>query len=225
MVLDSWKRRMVERAKRKELQYTGGTPETASFHRQAYHRHFEGYTEIKRLDERGRTVIERVYTGKYYEPELVPYRRITLRLFYMIFFLGGTALFLFCATRTALCNTAPYVNLFQALAVPMVLWCAYILVFYIPSLGKLTVGEYNSQHRPLIRAALLTSVCMWLTGVGSLMCVLLHLETGMGKDLLCVAGFALAGVLIFLIYLLESRLEYAVTNSEAPPPEDGVEIE
>lgn len=221
----NWKRRMAERAKRKELRYTGGTPETASFHRQAYHRHFEGYTEVKRVDERGRTVIERVYTGKYYEPELALHRRLTLRLFYLIFFLGGTGLFLFCATRTTPCNTAPYVNLFQALAVPLVLWCAYVLVFYIPSMGKLTAGEYNSQHRPLVRASLLTSVCMWLTGAGALVCFMLHLEAGAVNDLLCAAGFAAAGALVFLIYLLESHLEYTVTGSEAQPPEDGVEIE
>ena len=224
-MLDSWKHRMAERAKRKELQYTGGTPETASFHRQAYHRHFEGYTEVKRVDERGRTVIERVYTGKYYEPELAPHRRLTLRMFYVIFFLGGTALFLFCATRTVPCNTAPYVNLFQALAVPMLLWCAYVLVFYLPATGKLTIGEYNSLHKPLIRASTLTALCMWLAGAGALACFILHLETGTISDLLCAAGFAGGGAPMFLIGLMENHLEYAMAANEAKPPEDGIEIE
>ena len=224
-MLDKWKHRMVERAKRRELQYTGGTPESAPFHRQAYHRHFEGYTEVKRVDERGRTVIERIYTGKYYEPELAPHQRLTLRLFYLIFFLGSTALFLFCATRTALCNSAPYVNLFQALAVPLLLWCAYVLAFYIPSMGELTVGEYNSQHRPLIRASLMAAVCMWLTSAGALVCFMLCSGAGRGSNLLCAVGFAAAGALIFFIYLLESHLEYAVIGSETHPPEGGVEIE
>lgn len=222
---DSWKHRMAGRAKRKELQYTGGTPETASFHRQAYHRHFEGYAEVKRVDGRGRTVIERVYIGKYYEPKLAPHRRLTLRMFYIIFFLGGTALFLFCATRIAPCNTAPYVNLFQALAVPLLLWCAYVMVFYLPATGKLTIGEYNSLHKPLIRASALTALCMWLISAGTLICFVLCLDAEQGSNLLCAAGFAVAGALIFLIYVLENHLEYTVIGSETQPLEGGVEIE
>lgn len=220
----SWKHRVAERAKRKELQYTGGVPESAPFHRQAYHRHFEGYTEVKRVDERGRTVLERIYTGKYYEPKLALHHRLTLRMFYIIFFLGGTALFLFCATRAASCNTAPYVILFQALAVPLLLWCAYVMVFYLPATGRLTIGEYNSLHKPLIRASALAALCMWLAGAGALVCFL-HLETAMSTDLLCAAGFTGAGALMFLIHLLENRLEYTVIGSEAQPPEGGVEIE
>lgn len=224
-MLDSWKYRMAERAKRAELRYTGGAPEQGSFHRRAYHRHFEGYTEVKRIDERGRGVIERVYTGKYYEPELEPFRRLTLRLFYILFFVGGAALFIFCATRTARCNTAPYVNLFQALAVPMLLWCAYVLLFYIPATGRLTMGEYDSLHKPLILSSRLTAACMWLAGLGALVCFFLNLPEGMPGELLCAAGFAAAGLLVFLVSLLESRLDYTVTNSEVQPLSDGVEIE
>lgn len=222
---DSWKRKVADRAKRDELRCTGGTPEQAPFHRRAYHRYFEGYTEVKRVNERGRTVVERVYTGKYYEPELEPFRRVTLRLFYLLFFVGGAALFLFCATRTVRCNTVPYVSLFQGLAVPMALWCAYVLAFYIPSTGKLTIGEYNSQHKPLIRASLLTAVCMWLAGVGALVCFFLHIEERALGDLLCAAGFAASGMLMFLIFLLESHLNYTVIGSGVQPPDDGVEIE
>lgn len=224
-MLDSWKRKMAEKAKRDELRYTGGTPEQASFHRRGYHRFFEGYTEVKRVNARGRTVIERIYTGKYYEPELEPFRRITLRLFYVLFFVGGAALFLFCASRPERCNSTLYVNLFQALAVPMVLWCAYVLLFYLPAVGRLTIGEYNSQHRPLIQSSLLTAVCMWLSGAAALVCFFLHLGEGTLGGLLCAVGFAASGGLMFLIFLLESHLNYTVTGSEVQPPEDGVEIE
>ncbi len=222
-MLDSWKRKLAQRAREKELRYTGGTPEQAPFHSRAYHRHFEGYTEVKRVNERGRQVIERVYTGKYYEPKLAPFRRVTLRIFYLLFFAGGTALFLFCATRTAPCNTAPYVNLFQALAVPMLLWCAYVLVLYIPATGKLTIGEYHSQHRPLIRSSLLAAACMCLAGAGALACF--FLRSGMYTDLLCAAGFAASGLPLFFLSLFERNLDYEVTGSGAQPPDDGVEIE
>ena len=74
------------------------------------------------------------------------------------------------------------------------------------------------------KALKLAALCMWLAGAGALVCFL-HLETAMSTDLLCAAGFTGAGALMFLIHLLENRLEYTVIGSEAQPPEGGVEIE
>ncbi len=224
-MLDSWKHKLAEYAKEKELRHTGGTPEPASFHSHAYHRYFEGYTEVKRVNEHGHQFIERTYTGKYYEPKLEPFRRLTLRLFYILFFIGGTVLFAFSATRTTPCNSALYVNLFQALSVPMLLWCAYVLVLYIPATGKLTIGEYRGQHKPLIQSSLIAAVSMWLTGLGALVCFFIHLNARDFTDLLCAAGFAVSGGLMFLIFIFERNLEYDVTNSDAQVPIDGVEIQ
>lgn len=224
-MLDSLKNRMSEKVKEAELRRSGGTPEQASFHRRAYHRNFEGYTEVRELNQYGRTVIRRVYTGKYYEPELEPFRRLTLRMFYLLFFAGGTALFLYGATRHLLCNRTLYVNLFQAVEIPMLLWCIYVLAFYIPSMGKLTAGEYDTQHGSLMRATRMAAVCMWLTAAAAVVCTLLHLDTEVLANLLCAAGFAASGALVFLIYLFESNLNYTVTNSTNSAPEEGVEID
>lgn len=223
--MDFKKRRLSDKAKQAELRRTGGTPEAAPFHRPAYHRNFEGYTEVKRIDEHGRTVIQRIYTGKYYEPDLAPFRRITLRLFYILFFVGGTGLFLYCATRELICNTILYVNLFQAVAIPLLLWCIYVLIFYIPSTGKLTVGEYNTQHKPLINASRLASLCMWATAGMVVAAVVLHLDREPLRNLLCAAGYICSGAMMFLISWFESNLNYIVTSSSEEMPPDGVEIE
>lgn len=220
-MLEKWKRRLAERAKAGKLRRTGGTPEPAPFHSRAYHRNFEGYTEVKTLDARGRSVIQRVYTGRYYEPDLAPFRRVTLRIFYLLFFLSGIALFLFCATRALPCNSVLYVALFQAIAIPLLIWCVYVLIFYIPSTGKLTIGEYK-MRKSLIRATQLTAACMWACAAATLFCFFAAPISGV---LLCAGGFAVSGGLIFLISLFERNLEYTVTNGSAVSPEDGVEIE
>lgn len=224
-MLEKWKRRLAEKAKAEELRRSGGTPESAPFHSRAYHRNFEGYTEVKTLDARGRSVIQRVYTGKYYEPDLAPFRRVTLRIFYLLFFLGGAALFLFCATRPLPCNSVLYVSLFQAILIPLLLWCVYVLIFYIPSTGKLTIGEYKMQHKSLIRSTQLTAVCMWACAAAALVCFFAAADGRVAGVLLCAGGFAVSGGLIFLITLFERNLEYTVANGSAASPEDGVEIE
>lgn len=224
-MLEQWKRRLADRARAGELRRAGGTPEPAPFHSRAYHRNFEGYTEVKTLDARGRSVIRRVYAGKYYEPDLAPFRRVTLRIFYLLFFLGGTALFLFCATRALPCNSARYVFLFQAASIPLLLWCVYVLVFYMPSTGKLTIGEYKTQHTSLIRSTQLTAACMWASAAAALVCFFAAADGRVFGVLLCAGGFALSGGLIFLITLFERNLQYTVTSSLSVSPEDGVEIE
>lgn len=222
---EQWRRRLAEKARAKQLSSAGGTPESAPFHSRAYHRNFEGYTEVKALDARGRPVIRRVYTGKYYEPDLAPFRRVTLRIFYLLFFSGGTALFLFCATRTLPCNRVPYVSLFQAISVPLLIWCVYVLIFYVPSAGQLTVGEYKLLHHSLIRATRLTAACMWACAAAALVCFAAAPAGRVSGVLLCAGGFAVSGGLISLIALFERNLEYTVASGSAVSPEDGVEIE
>lgn len=224
-MLERMKQRVKEKSQQQAMRETGGMPTSASFHRRAYHRNFEGYTEIKRVNSAGKTVIDRIYTGKYYEPDLSPANRIKLRILYVLLFLGGTSLYLFAAFRPALCNTVLYVNLFQALSIPMLLWCIYLLIFYLPATGKLTIGSYNTLHKPLIRASCLTCLCMWATALTSVICYFLHFSTNDFLDLLCAAGFAISGALIFLIYYLEVNLNYTVSNSTEQIPEGGVEID
>lgn len=224
-MLEQWKQRLADKAKAEELRRTGGTPESAPFHSRAYHRNFEGYTEVKTLDARGRSVISRVYTGNYYEPALAPFRRVTLRIFYLLFFLSGLALFLFSATRPLPCNSVLYVSLFQAISVPLLIWCVYVLIFYIPSTGKLTIGEYKTQHKSLILATQITAACLWTCAAATLVCFFAAPNGRVSGVLLCAGGFAVSGGLIFLITLFERKLEYTVTSGSAVSPEGGVEIE
>lgn len=223
--MESIKQRLTKRAIQAELRHTGGMPETGSFHRRAYHRNFEGYTEIKQLNAQGKLVIQRIYTGKYYEPKLSLFHRLVLRLFYLVFFVGGTALFLYCSTRNVLCNQYFYVNLFQVICIPLLLWCVYVLIFYIPDIGRLTIGDYNTQHKALVAATRTTAFCMWAASATALLCVIASPETETLVNLLCALGFAAGGLLIFAIFLFEDHLEYIVISSAVDVPPGGVEIE
>lgn len=222
---DSFREWARKKAFRDEMRQTGGTPESASFHRRAYHRNFQGYTEVKRVRPDGKAVIERVYTGHYFEPMLSKERRVRLRILYVLLFAGGMGVFGWSATRPAVCNTVLYVGAFQALAVAMALWCLYVLIFYIPAVGKLTVGEYDTLHKPLIRSSAACALCQGAAAVAALVCFFLNRDAASASDLLCMGGFVLGGMLFGLIWFLESHLEYAVLDNDTPMPEDGVEID
>jgi hypothetical protein len=224
-MFESLKQRIKEKEHRQAMQETGGMPQSASFHRPAYHRNFQGYTEVTRLDEKGKTVIRRIYTGKYYVPALSRQNQLRLRFVYAVLFLGGGALYFFCAMQSALCNAFFPVNLLQGLSLPLLLWCLYLLAFYLPSTGKLTLGDYETLHRPLIRASLLTALCMWATAVAGVVACFVYADLFYLSDLPCVGGFALSGGLMFLIYFLEHRLEYLVEENDTEMPADGVELE
>ncbi len=180
---------------------------------------------MKHLNADGRTVIERVYTGRWYEPMLSRERQITLRILYVLLFVCGAGLFVFTATRRTRCNATLYVGLLQALAVVLGIWCIYVFVFYIPARGKLTIGEYDSLHKPLIRASGACALCQAALAAASTVCFFLHLDQKDPADLVCALGFLGCTVLFGLIWFLESHLEYAVLDNSTVPPEEGVEID
>ncbi len=222
---ESFRQWAREKSFQEEMRQTGGTPTSANFHRRAYHRHFQGYTEVKTVKPDGRKVIERVYTGHYLEPVLSKKQRIRLRIVYCLLFVAGVGIFAWSATRRAVCNSVLYVGIFQALTVLMTLWCLYVLIFYLPARGRWTVGDYDSLHKPLIRSSLACALCQAAAAVASLTAIVLNRDAANSSAFLCAGGFLLGGGLFGLMGLLESRVEYTVLDNETPMPEDGVEID
>ena len=217
--------KLKEKTQRQALKETGGAPRAAGFHRHAYHRNFEGWTEvtIKRPD--GRTYIDHIYTGRYYEPALTAGQRVGIRLLYLTLSLLGGILYAFMAFRDTFCNKAPYVVMFQSLTLLMMLWFFYTMFFYILTPGLMTIGDYNTIHKPVIRSALVNVLCMWATAAASLISFFLYFTYRPYMDLLCSLGFAAAGIMLSAIYLMEQNLEYKIVKNDTEPPEDGTEIE
>ena len=223
---ETWKQRIRKKQIQREMQETGGMPQSAPFHRAAYHRHFKGYTEVRRAGDGGKTRIERIYTGSYYEPALTLLQQRQLRFVYLVFSIFGAALYLFCASRDVLCNKTAYVVIFEAVALVLLLWVIYLLCFYLPATGKMTEGDYHSLHKPLIHAGMLVSISMWITALASVLCFFLNREAASSADLLCALGFGVGGCFMFVLHFMEKRLIYRKTNAPVPEGiEDGIEID
>ena len=193
----------------------------SGFHRSAYHRHFDGYKELKYRDPTGKTVIERTYVGDWYEPALSRENQIRLRVLYVLLAGFGIAAFVFGALRQTPCNSVIYVALFQALAIAMIIWLIYVLIFYVPTLGRMTIGDYNTLHAPLIRASLMCTIALWGSAAGSVLSCFLNAAW---TDLICTLIFAAGGLMFFLINRLENMLHYHVLPNDTQAPDESVEI-
>ena len=187
----------------------------------SYRRNFEGYREIRFTDPMGKKVTQRTYVGDYYNPVLSYARQIELRILYILLAGIGIGLFVFSAMQDAACNSVKYVALFQALSIAMMVWLVYVMIFYVISPGKMTIGDYNTIHKPLLTATKLGCIFLWCcAGACLLSCALSRSPA----DLVCCAALAVSGLSVFAINWFESRLVYEVLPNDAAAPEDSVEI-
>ena len=187
----------------------------------SYRRNFEGYREVRFTDPMGKKVTQRTYVGEYYNPVLSYARQIELRVLYILLTVVCVGLFLFSAMRDAACNSAGYVALFQALSIAMMVWLIYVMIFYVISPGKMTIGDYNTIHKPLLTSTKLGCIFLWCCAGTCLLSCLLNRSPA---DLVCCAALAVSGLSVFAINWFESRLVYEVLPNDAAAPEDSVEI-
>ena len=112
------KRRMNQRLRRRTDLDKGLLDK--GWHSKAYHRHFEGYAEVETTNEKGKTVIERVYVGDYYRLDLPKSKRVQLRLFYAGLIALVAALFGFAASRSVGANMTWYLAIPQMIGVCLI---------------------------------------------------------------------------------------------------------
>lgn len=218
------KRTAIEKARkkiqRKELDRTGGSPEDAVFHSKGYHKSFDGYVEVKRLDGNGRMKIQRIYVDNYYEPDEPRRARILRRAVYTL--LHALAIFLWyrSATAAVAVNYLIVVNIFHAALFLSLLWGSYVLLFYILEPGRMTIGNYKSLHRPLTRANFITAALFAGNALAILAAAALLPEPVSSVLPHTICGAAAS----FLIGFGEKRLTYTVIDNDTPAPPDASPI-
>lgn len=194
------------------------------WHSKAYHRHFEGYTELEETNEQGKTVIKRVYVGDYYRLDLPRNKRIVLRFTYAGLIALTAALFGFAASRPVGANMTWYIAIAQMLTVCLLgLLCVNLLSHCIAP-RDMTVGDWKSSSKKLQRNAKYTALAMELLAFLNGLYLLLNGENW-GTHLLCVLLYAVAGLCSVVINRLEANAPYKIWRSTEEPPEDGSYID
>ena len=216
------KRRMNQRLRRRTDLYKGLLDK--GWHSKAYHRHFEGYAEVETNNEKGRTVIERVYVGDYYRLDLPKKKRVGLRLTYAALIVLIAALFGFAASRPVGANSQWYLAIVQMLGVCLIGLMGVNLLSHCIAPRDMTIGDWKSSSKKMQRNTKYTALLMELLAFLTLLHVVLNGEDWL-IHLLCVALYAIAGVTTVVINLLETNAPYVTYHSTEVAPEDGAYIE
>ena len=216
------KRRMNQRLRRRTDLDKGLLDK--GWHSKAYHRHFEGYAEVETTNEKGKTVIERVYVGDYYRLDLPKNKRVQLRLSYAGLIALVATLFGFAASRPVGANMTWYLVIPQMVGVCLVgLMCVNLLA-HCTAPRDMTVGDWKSSSGKLKRNSKYTALLMELLALLTLVYLLLNGENWL-IHLLCIALYAVAGLVSVLINRLEANAPYQIWHSREEAPEDGSYID
>ena len=216
------KRRMGQRLRRRTGQNDSFL--NRGWHSKAYHRHFEGYTEVEITNEKGKTVIERVYVGDYYRLDLPKKKRIGLRLTYAGTIALMGALFGFAASRPVGANMTWYLAISQMLTLCGLGLLAISLLSHCTVPRDMTIGDWKSASKNLCRNAKFTAVVMALDAALTAVYLVIRGEDWL-IHLLCIGLYALSGLAAVVLHRLEANAPYLTYHSTEEAPEDGSYID
>lgn len=191
------------------------------YHSRAYHRHFEGYRETEITDAKGRTRIRRDYVGEWYSQDLSRGKRVALKFLLAGLWVLTTAVFVFTASRATYANASWYVTIGEFGSVAGFLWTVVSLVLYLTAPAKMTIGDYRSASKGVLRGSLCIAGFSLLTALLTALHAIFGSETWTA-ELLCCVGFLAAAALAVFMNRLEANVPYLRTPGAEEPPEDGV---
>ena len=191
------------------------------YHSRSYHRHFEGYRETEIIDSKGRTRIRRDYVGEWYSQDLSRGKRIALKITLAALWALTAAVFVFTASRATHANASWYVTVSEFGVVAGFLWTIVSLVLYLTAPAKMTIGDYRSASKGVLRGSLCIAGFSLLTMLLTALHAVLGSETWTG-ELLCCVGFFAAMALAVFMNRLEANVPYIRTPSTEAPSEDSV---
>lgn len=214
-----WNRMLRRKTKEKEM-------DSRSWHSLAYHRHFEGYTEYQTVTAGGRKKIVRQYRGPVYRQRLSRPAQVLTRCVYLLLWLLMASVLLLAGMTDRASDSTWYLAVTELAAILLLTFQGYnLLVNYLFLMGDMTVGDYRSGSRGMIRNAFGLAVCFGLSGAETVLYSLSHPALAGGADYRAAAWFLTGGVSALAMLFLEKNIPYDITApKEREADHDEVEI-
>jgi archaellum biogenesis protein FlaJ (TadC family) len=210
---------------RSSLQEDAKQRKGGSSHSKAYHRHFEGYSEIIVPKRGGKgTSIQRIYTGDYFRQDLTNRQRILIRVLYVALFLCIAFLYTSSAILPLKINSTWYVVLPQAVTVPFLFWILIAFFSYLPAEPDMKIADYRSSSQYLLKAAMGSAICLGITALATLVFIMLNPSDESSRAMLCAGKYLLAGLLALVMYRIERMVSYLTIPNQHLPPDNSFEI-
>lgn len=207
---------------RSSLQKDGKQSKRGTWHSKAYHRFFEGYSEISVPNSNGKgNRIQRIYTGNYYRQDLTKSQRILLRVLYVALFLCVAYLFVSSAILPLASNSTWYVVLPQVISIPFLFWIVISFFSYLPAERDMTINGYRSSSLALQKATLISAVSLGFSACSMLVFMLLNRSDVLSVELICAVKYFVGGLIALSLNRVEKKINYIIIPSQNKPPVDG----
>lgn len=193
-------------------------PETGYHHSDYYHKYFRGFTEIRKLNAKGRVVIERYYTRPWIVSGLSQRNYWLVRLLYAFLVAASAALYAAALLQEVPGNFAWIVALPGLLSAILLFLLMAVTLFYIFVERKMTMWNYASNTKRLKVASLATGIGQALTAL-ALAGFSLFTQAAVLQSLACAAMLLLAACCSGALFFLERKMPYTEIPNETKLPE------
>ena len=173
---------------------------------------FEGYENQVFFDANGKQVTRMVYTGVKYIQQLEDRQRIIYKVLYLVLMILGIGLIIFSGIPRVPGNYALYVNIPQALCIVAGVLTAMYVFTYVgaqKAMDRYTYQRANGRLKVLVFIAGCISLITFICSVISI--IVYHGASG-GMAFLCAGAQLLSAVCYFIIFFLEYRTEYIISE-------------
>lgn len=193
------------------------TPESGVRHSSYYHKYFRGYTEVRKLNAKGRVTTERYYTRPWIVSGLSRRDYWLVRLLYVFLTAASAALFITALSQRVPGNFSWVVVLPGSFSAILLLLLAVVTLMYVFAEKKMTLWGYTSSTRRLKIMALLAAIGEVLTALAQAGFALAEGEKIAGS-LGCSGLTLLAACCSGALFFLERKMPYTEAPNETKIP-------
>ncbi len=195
-------------------------PESGRRHSDYYHKYFRGYTEIRRLNEKGRITIERFYTRPWIVSGLTTAQYWLVRALFFVLTAAAAVLFLIGLGSNVIANYSWQVAVPGYITIILLFLLVVSTLAYIFVERKMTLWGHTSSTTKLRRFSLLSAIGQGVTAVvQAVMALVIGIDVG--KTLLCALAIAVGALCALAIYLIEGKMPYKEIPNETKLPTVG----
>lgn len=203
-----------------------GERETGFRHRNYYHKHFMGYTEVRRVNQNGRIVIERNYTAPWQHHNLTNVQWVLIKLLYVLCALITSALYLWALVQRIPTNSASIVAApgFLSGFLLILLWMA--IFTYVSAPRKMTLWEYRSGKGKIHRFTILASASLLLTVIAKIIFICFRMDFAWENEVASLLALLFSAIPPLCIYLVERKVPYdELPNANTVTDEERYDIQ
>lgn len=203
-----------------------GERDTGFRHSTYYHKNFQGYTEVRRVNERGRIVIERRYTAPWQRHQLTDRQWILTKVAYVLGVLLSTVLFLWALVQRVPSNSAAIAAApgFLSGLLMLLMWMAVFT--YVTAPRKMTLWEHRSGKSKVERFTRLAAAAIILTIVAKVIFICVWMDFSWDGEILGLLALAVSVVPLVLIFLAERKMNYEeLENTTLVTEEERYEVQ